>query len=223
MGLLQKRACIADVGGKLPGLHLAPFQQGVIAHGLLMIAARQLHVLGVQDHVQTVLHPLFIQMQQIAQTQGLLAVFVAVGIGDAAAGGAEGGALFGKAVFFQLVLHLVPRHGDGGLIRELEVLGAHLHAALLDGVHLARQMVQVDDHARAQHTDNVRVQDAGGQQVQDELALRGDDGVPGVVATLIAGHHIGVFRQQVDDAALAFIAPIDTSNCGQHILLYLLF
>lgn len=77
-------------------------------------------------------------------------------------------------------------------------------------------MVQVDDHARAQHTDNVRVQDAGGQQVQDELALRGDDGVPGVVATLIAGHHIGVFRQQVDDAALAFIAPIDTSNCGKH-------
>ena len=116
VGLLQKRACIADVRRKLPGLHPAPFQQGVIAHGLLMIAARQLHVLGVQNHVQTVLHPLFIQMQQIAQTQGLLAVFVAVGIGDAAAGGAEGGALFGKAVFFQLVLHLVPRHGDGGLI-----------------------------------------------------------------------------------------------------------
>ena len=54
-------------------------------------------------------------------------------------------------------------------------------------------MVEVDHHARAQHADNVRVQDAGGQQVQDELALRGDDGVAGIVAALIAGNNIGMF------------------------------
>lgn len=34
----------------------------------------------------------------------------------------------------------------------------------------------------AQHTGHVRVQDAGGQQVQDELALLGDDGVSSIVA-----------------------------------------
>ena len=193
MRLLQECAGIADVGGELSRLHPAPFQQGVIAHGLLMVTACQLQILGFQDHVQAVLHPLFIQVQQIPQTQGLFAVLVAVGVGDAAPGGAESGALSGKAVFFQPVLYLVPRHGNGGLIRELEVFGADPDAALLDGVHLPGQMVQIDHHACAQHTSHVRVQDAGGQQVQDELALLCDDRVSGVVAALIAGHHIGVF------------------------------
>lgn len=43
-------------------------------------------------------------------------------------------------------------------------------------------MVEVDHHARTQYTDNVRVQDAGGQQVQDELALLRYNGVAGIVA-----------------------------------------
>ena len=77
-------------------------------------------------------------------------------------------------------------------------------------------MVEVDHHARTQHTDNVRVQDAGGQQVQDELALLGHNGMAGIVAALIARNDIGIFGQQVDDAALALIAPIDSSYCSQH-------
>ena len=51
-------------------------------------------------------------------------------------------------------------------------------------------MVEVDHHARTQYTDNVRVQDAGGQQVQDELALLRYNGI---VAALIAGNNIGMF------------------------------
>ena len=43
-------------------------------------------------------------------------------------------------------------------------------------------MVQVDDHARTQHTGHLRVEDAGGQQVQDELALLRYNGVAGIVA-----------------------------------------
>ena len=77
-------------------------------------------------------------------------------------------------------------------------------------------MVQVDDHARTQHTGHLRVEDAGGQQVQDELALLCDDGVPGIVAALIAGNDVRMFCQQVDDAALALIAPIDSSYSSQH-------
>ena len=49
------------------------------------------------------------------------------------------------------------------------VFRADPDAALLDGVHLPGQMVQIDHHACAQHTSHVRVQDAGGQQVQDVL------------------------------------------------------
>jgi len=116
VSLLQKCTHITDIRCKLSGLHPAPFQQSIVAHGFLMIAATQLQILGFQDHVQAVLHALFVQMQQIAQTQGLFAVFVAVGVGNAAAGRTKGRTLLGKAVLFQAVLHLVPRHGDGGLI-----------------------------------------------------------------------------------------------------------
>ena len=44
--------------------------------------------------------------KKITETQGLFAVFVAVSVGNAAPGGAEGTALLGKAVFFQPILHL---------------------------------------------------------------------------------------------------------------------
>ena len=220
MGLLQKGAHVADERCESLGLGPAPVQQRVVGHLFLMIAACQLHVLGIQDHVQAVLGALFVQMEQVAQTQGLFAVFVAVGVGDAAPGGAEGAPLFGQAVFFQTILHLVPGHRDGGLVGELQVFGADLHAAGLDGLHLIREVVEVDDHTGAQHTGDIRVQDAGGQKVQDKLALFSNDGVPGIVAALIAGNDIGVFGQQVDDAAFALIAPIDSSNSGQHDLLY---
>ena len=216
MRLLQESAHITDEGRKVRRLLPAPVQQGIVAHGLLMVAARQLHVLGVQNHVQTVLGALLVQMQKITQTQGLFAVLVAVSVGNAAPGRAERAALFGKAVLFQPILYLVPRHGDSSLIGEFQVLRLHLHPARFNGLHLSGQMLEVDHHAGAQHAGHLRVQDTGGQQVQDELALLGHNGMAGIVATLIARNDIGIFGQQVDDAALALIAPVDSSNSGQH-------
>ena len=214
--LLQESAYITDEGRKVRCLLPAPVQQGIVAHGLLMIAARQLHVFGVQDHVQTVLGALLVQMQKVTQTQGLFAVLVAVSVSNAAPGRAERAALFGKAVLFQPILYLVPRHGDSSLIGEFQVLRLHLYAARLDGLHLSGQMLEVDHHTGAQHAGHLRVQDTGGQQVQDELALLGHNGMTGIVAALIARNDIGIFGQQVDDAALALIAPVDSSNSGQH-------
>ena len=184
-----------------------------------MIAACQLHILGVQDHVQAVLGALLVQVEQVAQTQGLFAVFVAVRVGNAPPGGTKGRAILGQTVFLQPILYFVPGHGDGGLIRKFEVFGADLHTPLLDSGHFARQMVQVYHHAGAQHTGHLRVEDARGQQVQDELAFLGDNGMSGVIAALIAGDDISVFSQQIDDAALALIAPVDASNCGKHTML----
>ena len=39
-----------------------------------------------------------------------------------------------------------------------------------------------------------------------------DDGVPGVRAALIADDEIVLTRQQVDDLALGFVAPLQTDN-----------
>ena len=155
-------------------------------------------------------------MQKIPQTQGLFAVFVAVGIGNAAAGRAERFSLFGKAVLLKAVLYTVPRQGNRSLVGQFQMGRADFDAAFLDGADLPGQMVKVNDHAGAQHAYNIRVQDAGGEQVQNKFALLGHNGVPGVVSALITGYDIGVFGQQVDDTALALIAPVDTGYCGQH-------
>ena len=45
----------------------------------------------------------------------------------------------------------------------------------------------------AGEADVIRVQDAGGQQVQDELAPLRYNGVAGIVAARIAGNNIGMF------------------------------
>ena len=42
-----------------------------------------------------------------------------------------------------------------------------------------------------------------------------DDGVPGVVAALVADDEIRLLRQEVRDLALAFVAPLGTDD-GRH-------
>ena len=49
--------------------------------------------------------------------------------------------------------------------------------------------------------------------MQSELAILIDDGVTGVAAALIADDNIIVLGQQVNHAALAFIAPVNTNDC----------
>ena len=107
-------------------------------------------------------------------------------------------------------------HGDGGPVGDLQVIGGDGNALLPQIVDLAVQMVRVDDHTVAHHTDNVGAQDAGGQQVQHELAALVLDRVTGVVAALITCNDVILLADEVDHAALAFIAPVDTRNCSKH-------
>src|SRR5699024_1202173 len=74
----------------------------------------------------------------------------------------------------------------------------------------------INDHAVAHDADDVGPQDAGGQQVQNELAPLVLDGVAGVVAALVADHDIVILAEQVDHAALALVAPVDPSDCSKH-------
>ena len=55
-------------------------------------------------------------------------------------------------------------------------------------------------------------EDAAGDQLQDELFAGDDDGVAGVVATGVAGDDVELLRQDVDDLAFAFIAPLGAED-----------
>ncbi len=83
-------------------------------------------------------------------------------------------------------------------------------------VELREQRVRIDDDAVADDADDAGVQDAGRNQVQDELPAAHVDRVAGVVSALIARDDGKARRQQIDDLAFAFIAPLGAEHTQIH-------
>ena len=108
------------------------------------------------------------------------------------------------------------RHGDGSTVRNFQVVRGNLNTLFAQGSDLFFEMFRVNDHTAAHNTDNVGVQDAGGHQVQYELAALVFDGVAGVVAALVTGNDVIIAAEQVHHTALALVAPVDTGNCSKH-------
>ena len=101
------------------------------------------------------------------------------------------------------------RHADDGFLADLEMCGCDRNALVDQTLHFADEMFQVNDHAVAHHVDGVRTQNARRQQVENELALVVDNGVPRIVAALIADDDVVVLGKQVNHSALAFVTPVD--------------
>ena len=108
------------------------------------------------------------------------------------------------------------RHADNGLVADLQVGGADGNAGVGQALHFAAEVLQIDDHAVAHDIDDLGPQDAGRQQVQDEFAQMVHDGMPCVVAALITDYNVIILGEQVDHAALSFIAPVDPGDSCQH-------
>ena len=103
----------------------------------------------------------------------------------------------------------VPGQQQGGPVADLQVLRGDGHALAGDVLHLGPQALAVQGHAVAQDVHHALAEDAGGQQVQGELAQLVDHGVAGVAAALIADHHIVLAGEEVHHPALALVAPVD--------------
>ena len=56
------------------------------------------------------------------------------------------------------------------------------------------------------------MQNAAGHQAQDKLAVANQNGMAGVVAALVADHVVEVAGKQVNQLALAFVAPLRAQN-----------
>ena len=158
--------------------------------------------------------PLALKVQQVAHAQSLLHIFIRINGSDSPPGRTK--LLSRQTVLLQTVHQLVIRHTDRGLVADLQILRRDGYAALTQTLHLAAQMLQVNDHAGPQHIDCTVPQDAGGHQVQDEFALVVDHRVTGVVAALVTDHYVIALAEQVHHAALAFVAPVDAYDCSKH-------
>ena len=74
------------------------------------------------------------------------------------------------------------------------------------------QRERVDHQAVADDGDFARMQNAAGDQPQHEFAVADQDGVAGVMAALIADDVVETVRQQIDQFAFAFVAPLRAQN-----------
>jgi hypothetical protein len=83
-------------------------------------------------------------------------------------------------------------------------------------VHFGKQRDRIDDDAVADGTDDAGMQDAGRNQMQHELLAADVDGVPGVVSALVAANDRKVRREEIDDLAFAFIAPLGAEHAQVH-------
>ena len=87
-------------------------------------------------------------------------------------------------------------------------------------VDLGEQRLRIDHDAVADDAGDAGMQDAGRDQTEDELGAVHVDGVPGVVTALIARDDVEARRQQVDDFALAFVAPLRAKHSEIHNQVY---
>ena len=206
---LQQLEGVADVGLEDLAVLLDPGKHLVVGHRLLAVARDDHGVLPVDQAAQVLAQGF--RMEQVAHLNGLLHVLVAVDGADAAAGGAVG--VLAQALLLPLILRGMDRQHHHGAVGNLEIVGGDLHAGRAQAVDLAAQVLQVNHRARTQQVDGLRMEDAGGQQVQREFAVLVDDRVARVVAALIAHNHLKLIREVVHHAALALVAPVDAHDC----------
>ncbi len=114
-----------------------------------------------------------------------------------------------------LLAGLVERHVRGqdqrAVRRDPQAL-EHRHALLDQHAALGQQRLERQHHAVADEAAHVLAQDAGGNQRQDGLLAADHQGVAGVVAALEARHRGDALGEQVDDLALALVAPLGADD-----------
>src|SRR5919112_4967372 len=109
-------------------------------------------------------------------------------------------------------------HVEGTVVREDHVGGeARPEPADIDPprgqpVDLVDERRRVDDHARADDRDDVRVQHAGRDEMELEHLVTEHQRVAGVVAALVANDERRLLGEEVRSLALALVAPLEADD-----------
>ena len=201
---------VAHIVGKGLAVLFEPCHDLVNVYRLVAVAAGDGEVFPLDDIGNAAAQ--VIEVFKVAHAQRLFHELIGIDRRNAAACRAE--LLVAEPVLFQAVKELVIGHADGRAVADLEICRAYCYAAGAQTRGLIKQVLKVDDYAGAEDINGVVAKDAGRQQVQDELALVVYHGVACVVAALIADNDVVIFREQIDHAALALIAPVCSHDCS---------
>ena len=149
------------------------------------------------------------QVEEIAGPNAAPGGLVFVGRADSPAGGSD--LPFAQRVFADPLHQAVIRQDEVGVAADDDLLVAEIDD-LAERGQLVQEGPGVEHDAVADDAQRPGTEDAGGDQVQDDLGPVAVDGMAGVVAALVAGHGVEGGRQQVDDLALAFISPLGSED-----------
>ena len=172
-------------------------------NGLGTVVALEDEIVKVEDLLDLGAEPLGVE--DVAHPDRAPRDLVLVGGADAAAGGSDRPA--GPMGFARLVEPDVVREDERARFAQDEPFG-HRDPARLHPLDLAHQSGWRQHNPVPDETDDPRVQDAGGDDVEHRLLATHDEGVPGVVSPLEADHRLRPLRQQVDDLSLALVPPL---------------
>ena len=103
---------------------------------------------------------------------------------------------------------------DLGAIGNKEI-AIDFHARGAQGSDFLQKSQRIDHHSIADDAGALGPQNAAGHQLQDKLLAVDDDRVSGVVAAGVARHYRKSVGKNVDNLALALVAPLGSDNdCG---------
>ena len=148
-------------------------------------------------------------MQQIDDAQAAARHLVFVGRADAAAGGAD--LLASRRAFGGQLDHAVVGQDDLRAVGD-EEMAVDIDAELAHAVDFAEECNGIEHHAVADDAFAARAKHAAGNELQDELVLANDDGVPGIVPAGVARHGGEPLAEHVYDLSLALVAPLGAQH-----------
>ena len=119
------------------------------------------------------------------------------------------------ACLAQQVELTVIRKNQMGLVAD-EQPATDIDPCLRELVDLGEKRLRVDYDTVADDAGDPFVQNPRRQQPQHEFAPVGVDGVTRVVPTLISRHDFEIWREQIDDLALPFVAPLRAEHRDVH-------
>jgi hypothetical protein len=178
----------------------------LLVEGIGVVQTGERLVLQTQHETQLLLEVR--ALLQIPNAKADAAHLVLVCRTNAAPGGAE--AVVASHLLAELVEHRVVGHHHVRPLADHQVVGADAISVM--AVELCQEGAGIDDDPVTDHAERARIQDAAGHEVEPVLLPTRHHCVSGVVPALGTHHHVHAVGEQVDDLALALVAPLSADE-----------
>ena len=199
----QHQPGVGDVRAQPLGVRQVLLDHGADVDRLAVVDLDEYLVLLPEHHLQLLAQDA--RIEQVLHSDADPGHLVPVRRADAPPGGTDPGRP--QVPLDDPVQRPVMRHDQVRVGRDEQPLAGQ--APLGETVDLGDQHLRVDHHAVADHRGAARRQYSRRQQVQRVLlAIRGDHGVPRVVAALVPDDVPDLPAEQVGNLAFAFVAPL---------------